>query len=45
MKADDRIRIQHMVDASKEVLSFITDSNEKSFSQNRMIILSVIKDF
>jgi uncharacterized protein with HEPN domain len=44
MKLNDRIRIQHMVDASKEALSFVTGVKEKDFSKSRMIILSVIKD-
>ena len=33
-----------MIDASKEALSFVADITEKSFSQNRMLILSVVKD-
>ncbi|OGU27782.1 MAG: hypothetical protein A2057_11340 [Ignavibacteria bacterium GWA2_35_9] len=44
MKLDDRIRIQHIVDAAEEALSFVAGVEEKDFSQNRMIILSVIKD-
>lgn len=44
MKAEDRIRIQHMIDAAEEALSFVEDVTDKDFSKNRMLILSVIKD-
>lgn len=44
MRVDDRIRIQHMIDAAEEALSFVTDVEKKNFSHNRMFILSVIKD-
>ena len=44
MKDKDRIRIQHMIDATSEVLSFVEGITEESFSKDRMIILSVIKD-
>jgi len=44
MKDEDRIRIQHMIDASNEAFSFIEGITEENFSKNRMIILSVIKD-
>lgn len=44
MKPEDRIRIQHMIDAAEEALSFTDEISEKDFSQNRMLILSVIKE-
>ena len=44
MKPDDTIRIRHIIDAAEEALSFVSGVTEKSFSQNRMLILSVIKD-
>ncbi len=44
MKDKDRIRIQHMIDATLEALSFVEGITEESFSKDRMIILSVIKD-
>ena len=44
MKAEDRIRIQHIIDAAEEALSFLIDIEFQNFSQNRMLILSVIKD-
>lgn len=33
-----------MIDAANEALSFMENASEKSFSQNRMLILSVIKE-
>ncbi len=44
MKAEDRIRIQHMIDAAEEALTFIHNIEFKEFSKNRLIILAVIKD-
>ena len=44
MKPDDTIRIRHIIDAAEEALSFVSGVTEKGFSQNRMLILSVIKD-
>jgi uncharacterized protein with HEPN domain len=44
MKAEDMIRIQHMIDAGNEALSFIGDTGFGEFKKNRMLILSVIKD-
>ena len=44
MKDDDKIRVQHMIDASEEALAFISGVTEEAFSKNRMLILSVIKD-
>jgi uncharacterized protein with HEPN domain len=44
MKHEDRIRVQHMIDATDEALSFAQGIDEKDFYKNRMLILSVIKD-
>ena len=44
MRAEDRIRIQHMIDAAEEALTFISGITEANFSKNRMIILSIVKD-
>ena len=44
MKLEDKIRIQHMIDAANEALAFAAEVNEKEFSENRMLILSIIKD-
>jgi uncharacterized protein with HEPN domain len=44
MKENDRIRIQHIIDAAQETLSFVRDTDQENFSKNRMMILSVIKE-
>jgi uncharacterized protein with HEPN domain len=44
MKLDDKIRVQHMIDAADEVKSFVGDTSEQDFIKNRMLILSVIKE-
>lgn len=44
MKPEDKVRIQHMIDAGTEAVSFIHDTGFKDFAENRMLILSVIKD-
>jgi uncharacterized protein with HEPN domain len=44
MRLDDKIRIQHMIDAAEEALSFISDISEREFNKSRMLILSVIKE-
>jgi uncharacterized protein with HEPN domain len=44
MKPDDKIRVQHMIDAAEEVKSFVADTSEQDFIKNRMLILSVIKE-
>jgi uncharacterized protein with HEPN domain len=43
MQPDDRIRIQHMLDAAQEALSFSKGLDRHQFSHDRMRILSVIK--
>ena len=44
MKPDDKIRVQHMIDAAEETMSFAGDTSEQDFIKNRMLILSVIKE-
>lgn len=44
MKLDDKIRVQHMIDAAEEAKSFVGDTSEQDFIKNRMLILSVIKE-
>jgi uncharacterized protein with HEPN domain len=44
MKENDRIRIQHIIDAAQEALSFVRNTDQENFSNNRMMILSVIKE-
>jgi len=44
MKENDRIRIHHIIDAAQEELSFVRNVDQENFSNNRMMILSVIKE-
>jgi uncharacterized protein with HEPN domain len=44
MKQEDRIRIQHIIDASNEVMHFTENVSKEEFFKNRMMILSVIKE-
>ena len=44
MENEDRIRIQHMVDAGEEALSFVRAAKKEDFWQSRLLILSVIKE-
>ncbi len=44
MKLDDKIRVQHMIDAAEEAISFVSDKSEKEFKENRMLVLSIIKE-
>lgn len=39
----DRIRIQHMLDAAAEAQSFASGYNVQDLSQNRMLMLSLVK--
>jgi uncharacterized protein with HEPN domain len=43
MRENDRIRIQHIIDASEEALSFVNKVERADFSKNRMLILSELK--
>lgn len=44
MENEDRIRIQHMIDAAEEALSFVSGIDKSKFTEKRILILSVIKD-
>jgi uncharacterized protein with HEPN domain len=44
MKHDDLIRVQHMIDASTELLSFIENKKRNDLDNDRMLVLSVIKE-
>jgi len=44
MNQEDKFRIQHMIDASEEALSFIKNVNQNDFFKSRILILSVIKE-
>lgn len=44
MKQQDKIRIQHMIDAAEEAIYFVSGIDEEDFTNNRLIILSIIKE-
>lgn len=43
MPKDDLIRLQHMLDAAKEALSFAKNKNRKNLDDDRMLALSIVK--
>ncbi len=43
MQRSDRIRIQHMLDAAREALSFTADKARTDLDTNRMLALSLVK--
>jgi len=44
MRKDDRIRLQHMLDAANEALGFIQGKNRSDLDTNRMLVLSLVKE-
>lgn len=40
----DKIRILHMIDAAAEAISFIEGKSREELNDNRMLVLSIIKD-
>jgi len=44
MRKDDRIRLQHMLDAVNEALSFIQGKIRPDLDQERMLVLSLIRE-
>lgn len=43
MQKPDIIRLQHMLDAAKEAISFIKDKNRKSLDTDRKLVLALMK--
>ncbi len=43
MPKDDLVRLQHMLDAARESLSFAKDKNRNDLYSDRMLALSIIK--
>ncbi len=43
MRKDDWVRLRHMVEASKEIISFTANENRQSLDQNRMLVLSLVR--
>ena len=44
MQKDDRIRLQHMLDAVNEALSFIQGKIRADLDKERMLVLSLIRE-
>jgi uncharacterized protein with HEPN domain len=44
MRADDIIRLRHMVQAAQEALQFVSNRSRVDLDQNRMLALSLIKE-
>ncbi len=43
MHSDDRIRLQHMIDAGREAMGFALGRCRADLSTNRMLVLSLVK--
>ena len=43
MLKEDRIRLQHVLDAAKEAVAFSQDKSRSDFAQDRKLLLSVVK--
>jgi len=44
MRKDDRVRLQHMLDAANEALTFIQGKNRADLDIDRMLALSLIRE-
>jgi len=44
MQSHDRIRLQHMLDATKEALEFVQGMRRADLDRNRMLVLSLVKE-
>jgi uncharacterized protein with HEPN domain len=44
MQKDDRIRLQHMLDAANEALTFIRSRIRADLDNDRMLVLSLIRE-
>jgi len=44
MRKDDRIRLQHMLDAASEALDFIQDKTRSDLDKDRKLVLSLVKE-
>jgi uncharacterized protein with HEPN domain len=44
MNADDRWRLQHMLDAAREALSFMEGRTSDDLTRDRMFLLSLVKE-
>jgi uncharacterized protein with HEPN domain len=44
MNDSDRLRLQHMLDASREAVSFIQGRTSEDLTRDRMLLLSLVKE-
>jgi uncharacterized protein with HEPN domain len=44
MNADDRWRLQHMLDAAREAISFIDGRTSEDLTRDRMLLLALVKE-
>jgi uncharacterized protein with HEPN domain len=44
MRKDDRIRLQHMLDAANEALGFVQSKTRSDLDTDRMLVLSLVKE-
>ena len=44
MDRSDRVRLHHMLDAAREALSFIDWKTRPELNENRMLVLSLVKE-
>ncbi len=44
MQKPDFVRLQHMLEAAKEALHFVSDRNRADLDTSRMLVLAIIKD-
>lgn len=43
MRKDDRIRLQHMLDAAREALSFAKGRQREDLDTDRLLVLALVK--
>ena len=44
MDSADEVRLRHMLDAAQEALSFVQGRSRAELDENRMLVLSLVKD-
>jgi len=44
MRKDDRVRLQHMLDAAREALEFVQGKTRADLDSDRMLLLSLVKE-
>ena len=43
MPKSDRVRLQHMLDAAREALSFVREKTREDLDQDRLLVLALVK--